>query len=284
MAFAKRVRRLNPSRAKNPRRRFTRAQIKAGFGGKRRQNALHRKRKNPAPKVRVVTRYRYRTKYRTRVVRKGQKNPAVLLTYAPAMNPQERKHTVARKKKTKKSQSRHDHRVYHAGRQSNPKVIYRFKARKRKSNPKRQRNPINFGAGHGAVATAKAVAAGLVGVTITKTVPSLIASMSPTLLSSPLMRVVVSAATAFASGALATKMLGRDVGHAVMFGGFMQAGSVALNAFVPSIGSVIGLQGLRGLVPSNDILLPYNMLAGRAYTSPAPMDAAGGFAPAFANA
>lgn len=315
MAVARRVRRLvNPSRKRGRRcnasagrrkhrRRLTAAQIAAGFGGKRRQAAVKaaRKRKrravNPHHKRRAATRkartrvvYRTKVKYRTRTrtVRVNPKrrkshrrarrtsNPAgLLVTYGPALaNPTRRRKTVAKRRRKSNPRPHRRHR-----RRSNPvRVVYRARRRNthRRRHSVRRRNPIGYG--HGAIATAKAVAAGLVGVTITKTVPGFLpASMT----SSPIMRVGVSAVIAWGAGLLATKMLGQEVGHAVTFGGFMQAGSVALNAFLPSIGGVIGLQGLT---PSNDILLPYNMFAGRAGNIPQPgMYRPSGFAPAFAN-
>lgn len=190
-----------------------------------------------------------------------------------------------RKRRMKMNSSTH-HRVRHRRRRSNPvRVVYRTRRRaSRRMNPRRRRsrNPISFGGGSGVKNTAIAVLAGLAGVTITKMVPSLLSSMTS---GSPLMTSVVSAVTAWGAGFVAEKTLGRDVGHAVAFGGYMQAGSVALNAFLPSVGSVIGLSGLRGLTPSNDILLPYNMFAGRGAMLSAPMGGGGGggFAPAFAN-
>lgn len=168
------------------------------------------------------------------------------------------------KKRSRRRNPRH-HRVHHRrARRNNPvRVVYRYKARRKNSRRRRggmrSRNPMQFRSGGGAVQTAKSVAAGLVGVYITKTIPALLPA---SLTSSPIMKVIASAATAWLAGYGAEKMLGRDLGSAVMFGGFMQAGSVALNTFVPSIGSVIGLSGLRGLTPSNDILLPYNMFSG----------------------
>lgn len=153
-------------------------------------------------------------------------------------------------------------------------------------NPRRRRrNPVSFS---GAKDMAISVVAGLAGVTVTKLAASAAASFTA---SSPIMNVVVSGVAAWGAGELAKMALGKDIGHAVAFGGYMQAGSVALNTFLPSVGSVIGLSGLRGLTPSNDILLPYNMFMGRGAMISAGSPAAGatrspgggtGFAPAFA--
>jgi hypothetical protein len=54
------------------------------------------------------------------------------------------------------------------------------------------------------------------------------------LTSSPIMRVVVTGAVAFGAGFLAGKV-SKPLGDAVLFGGLMQTGSVALNAFLPGI-------------------------------------------------
>lgn len=133
-----------------------------------------------------------------------------------------------------------------------------------------------------------AVVGGLVGVTVTKTVPGMLAGAMPTLVGNPLMNIVVSAATAWGAGELASKFVGPEFGKYVFFGGLMQAGSLALNMFLPSIGSVVGLSGMRGvrgLTPSGDILLPHNMFAGMGsrVASPGPMRGGSGFTPAFAN-
>lgn len=144
---------------------------------------------------------------------------------------------------------------------------------------------MSFG---GAKDMAISVVAGLAGVTVTKLAASAAASFTA---SSPILNVVVSGIAAWGAGELAKMALGKDIGHAVAFGGYMQAGSVALNTFLPSVGSVIGLSGLRGLTPSNDILLPYNMFAGRGAMLSAASPSAGatrspgggtGFSPAFA--
>lgn len=323
MAVVRRVRRLvNPSRStggtkrrrrkgRNPRsrhrRRLTPAQIKAGFGGKRAQSASkrrrrvkanpkrrHKRRANPVTKTRVVYRTKTKVKYRTRIKRvrakskhrRRKSNPGLLVTMGPALagNPRKRRSSsVARKRKRKASNPRRRH---HRRRANPAKVVYRYRGRKRsrRNSSRRRRNPSGFGGGMGLKSGAKAIVFGLAGVTVTKTASAMLPA---SVVSSPLMRVVASAALAWGGGALVSKW-DKDAGNAFMFGGFMQAGSVALNAFLPQIGSVIGLQGLRGLVPSNDILLPYNPFLGRGamVASGAPGSAAvagaRGFAPAFA--
>jgi len=307
------------------RRKLTPAQIAAGFGGKRRQAAAtHRRRKakaNPTRRrrrnasaavprkrrVRVV--YRTRTKYKTRTrtivkrVRARKANPQrkhrrrrrtnpLLVTLGPALNPRRRrsKNPVAKRRKRRMNPRRRVHHRVHHRRRNPVRVVYRTRGRRRRANPgrRRKRNPISFGNGAGIKNTAIAVVAGLAGVTVTKLAASAASSFTA---SSPILNVVVSGVAAWGAGELAKMALGKDIGHAVAFGGYMQAGSVALNAFLPSIGSVIGLSGLRGLTPSNDILLPYNMFAGRGAMLSAGSPAAGatrspgggtGFTPAFA--
>jgi hypothetical protein len=69
------------------------------------------------------------------------------------------------------------------------------------------------------------------------------------------------------------------LGDAVLFGGLMQAGSVALNSFLPSVGGVIGLQGLgmgvgdivsgRFPVPQNPIMAGQRQMSIAAPAAPA---------------
>lgn len=89
------------------------------------------------------------------------------------------------------------------------------------------------------------VLGGLVGVTAAKLIPGLLPA---SLMGSPIMRIVVSGASAWAAGMVGAKVSG-PFGNAVLFGGLMQTGSLALNAFVPSIGGQIGLRGLGDIVP-----------------------------------
>lgn len=88
----------------------------------------------------------------------------------------------------------------------------------------------------------EAVLGGLVGVTAAKMIP---AALPVQFTGSATMRVLSSVASAFGAGWVAGKVSPR-FGDAVLFGGLMQAGSLALNTFMPSIGSQIGLSGVRG--------------------------------------
>ncbi len=126
-------------------------------------------------------------------------------------------------------------------RSANPRRRRRVNVRHRRHTTRR--NPSLFGHG-GTMQMGKMVIGGLAGVTICKAVPNMLPS---SLTSSPLMRVATSVAVAIGSGYLAGKFIGdKTVADAIMFGGLMQAGSVALNSFLPSVGATIGLQGLGG--------------------------------------
>jgi hypothetical protein len=115
---------------------------------------------------------------------------------------------------------------------------------------RRYRNPNLFGSRVSTTQMATAVAGGLVGVAAAKFIPTVLPG---NLVSSNLMRVIATGVSAFVAGWVAGKV-NRPFGDAVLFGGLMQTGSVLLNAFVPSIGSQIGLSGLT---PGNT-MLPYN--------------------------
>lgn len=114
----------------------------------------------------------------------------------------------------------------------------------------------------------KAVAGGLVGVAAAKFIPTMLPS---NLIGSNIMRVIATGVSAFVAGWLAGKA-DKTFGDAVLFGGLMQTGSVLLNAFVPSIGTQLGLSGLT---PGNT-MLPYNPFR----ASLAPAAAVAGAAPA----
>lgn len=287
MAVVTRVRRLvnpRPSRGKkrravrvsgrkNPkhRRRLTPAQIRAGFGGKRRQASLKavRKRKrttraraNPGtkrPKIRYRTRVKTVVRYRMKKAtvpkhrrRRRTSNPGLMVTLGPALaNPRKRRkiHAMEKPKRRRRAVAR-----------ANPRRRRTYVAHRRRSNPVarhhrrravsyRRRNPGMFGTTKN---MAVEVGGGLVGVTATKMITSMLPSG---LTSSPLMRVVTSIAVAFGAGKVAEMMSGKGSQFAkgVMFGGLMQAGSVALNAFLPSLGATIGL---AGLAPSSGYVLP----------------------------
>jgi uncharacterized membrane protein YedE/YeeE len=101
---------------------------------------------------------------------------------------------------------------------------------------------------------AKAVAAGLAGMAAAKFIPTLIPGG---LIQGNLMRTVATGASAFAAQMLAKAVIkDPSVSDAVLFGGLMQTGSVALNAFLPGIASQLGLSGIMDAnwtIPENPL-------------------------------
>jgi len=96
----------------------------------------------------------------------------------------------------------------------------------------------------------KVILGGLVGVAAAKFLPTVV----PTSItgSSQIVRVVLTGVSAYAAGKAAEMFkLGPQTSAAVLFGGMMQTASVALNAFLPSIGKQIGLGGFGELVPGS---------------------------------
>jgi hypothetical protein len=95
------------------------------------------------------------------------------------------------------------------------------------------------------------VGGGLVGVAATKYLPTLLpSSITAGLGGGPIMSVLITGAGAFAAGWLARKFVGGSFGDAVLFGGLMQAGSAALNAFAPpALAGRLALNGVGDIVP-----------------------------------
>jgi hypothetical protein len=103
----------------------------------------------------------------------------------------------------------------------------------------------------------KMIGGGLLGVTATKMIPSYIpSSLTSSFGSGGFMAVLISGASAWAAGFVAGK-IDKELGEAVLFGGLMQTGSVALNTFLPSIGGQFSLGDLVNgnfVVPQNPIM------------------------------
>jgi hypothetical protein len=142
------------------------------------------------------------------------------------------------------------------------------------ANYRRRRNPTLFGHQVGALELVKAIAGGLAGVAITKAVPNMLpASVAA---SSVVTSTLVSLGVAIGAGMLVGSLVKSDpiLGYAVGFGGLMQAGSVALNSFLPSVGTYIGLQGLgngMGDLVAGKFPIPQNpIMAGQQLALPAP--------------
>jgi hypothetical protein len=120
---------------------------------------------------------------------------------------------------------------------------------------------------------AKAVTAGLAGMAAAKFLPTLVPT---SIINSNLMRTVATAASAFVAQMIA-KAVVKDpaISDAVLFGGLMQTGSTALNAFLPGIAASLGLSGIMDAnwsIPENPlrampapILPPAANVSGLAY-------------------
>jgi hypothetical protein len=256
MAVVTRVRRLvaNPHRrsrkGKNPRsghrRRMTAKQIKF-FGTARQKAALKRKRSAPKWKaaVRAVKkavsnpRKKVRAHRRNAPVRKRrQLNPALLVTLG-AVNP--RRNEVAKKRRKKAVRASNPRRrrrnatrvVVTAPRRRNRRTSHRRRSVARRSNPAFGLRGSQMG---------KAVAAGLAGVAAAKFLPTLVPAQ---FIQGNLMRTVATGASAFVAQMIA-KVVVKDqtISDAVLFGGLMQTGSTALNAFLPGLAAQLGLSGI----------------------------------------
>lgn len=255
-----RVRRLaNPARRRRRTSRVSPGRVRLGRNRKgqfvKRRNS-RRKARAAAPRrrtrraanprrVRRATRNRARTAPR-KVRRRRLSNP-VLVTLG-TVNP-------SRRRNTKVARRRRRHPVARRRRRRNARVVVvsrrantRRRRRVSRRNPRRvmrrqRRNPELFGHRVGSLNSVTMVFGGLIGVTAAKLLPTFLPA---SFISSPIMRVVTTGASAFVAGMIAGKVA-PGMASAVLFGGLMQTVSVGLNVFVPSIGSSIGLSGRRGM-------------------------------------
>jgi hypothetical protein len=263
----------NPRRKKNAarRRKLTPKQIKH-FGTKRQKAALKAKRRavalkgkrkrvkraKPNPVRRRVAAKRKPARNPARKTRKAANrkrslNPALVLTLG-AINPQKRSKSVAKKHKKSVKRAKKSANPRRTKKRKNPTrvVVYKTKAVKHR----RRRNPIDLFGQKTTAGLTKVIAAGLVGVAAAKFLPTLLPAG---FVSSNITRTIATAVAAWLSGFAAAKVTDKNIGDAVMFGGFMQTASVALNAFLPSIGRQVGLGELmpgRFPVPQNPLMIP----------------------------
>lgn len=285
----------NPRRikrkAKNARkhRRMSPKQIRI-FGTKRQKAALKAKRKRSNPRRIVV---RKRTVKRAR---RSHHNPALIVTLGAA-NPHRRSKPVATKRRRRRAVNKSTHRrrrhtnprrVVRRRRRSNPvahrrrrrsnakKVIIRYR-NKRRSNPRRhhsRRNPSLFGASITSKQGLMIVGGALTGVVVSKFAPTLLpTSLTGSLGSSSFGPTILTGGAALAAGWLAGKW-DRGFGDAVLLGGLVQTVSVALNAFLPSVYSSLGI-GLGDLLPGQ-FAVPQNPIRAGIAPPPPPMPASGG--------
>lgn len=194
-----------------------------------------------------------------------QRNPvlAALKGFAGA-NPQGGSMKKKKKNAAPKSKSAKRNPKTVAGYVTRPATSKSKKNSSRKRHSRRgSRNPEIMGVRVSSADLIMALFAGLAGVTITKMItPQLPAG----LVESTAGRVVASGAVALGSGMLAAKV-NPKAGLAMAFGGGMQAMSVALNGYLPKVGSQIALSGVRrrpgmGMLIDTPWVPVFNPLAG----------------------
>jgi hypothetical protein len=113
----------------------------------------------------------------------------------------------------------------------------------------------------------KAVMAGMAGMAVAKFLPTLVPAG---LINGNIMRTVATAASAFVAQMVAKAVVkDQAIADAVLFGGLIQAGSTALNAFLPSLASSLGLSGIMDA----DWTIPENPLKQHPMLAPPASDA-----------
>lgn len=209
--------------------------------------------------------------------RKRKSNPVRVVTLGRS-NPR-RKSTMATRRRRRKAAPRRKANPTRRRRTTAAAPRRRRRSTTRRSNPRvsvrrrrtaRRRNPSLFGKSMNSSQIGQAILGGLIGVTATKIIP---ANLPPSLIGSPIMRIVSSGVVAVLSGWLAGRV-SQPFGDAVTFGGLMQTGSMALNAFIPSIGSQIGLRGGLGDLVAGGYPVPQNPIRG--YSNPVMVAAGAG--------
>ncbi len=278
-----RVRKVsNPRRKKakaNPksrRRKLSAKQIKF-FGTPRQKAALKRKRKSAAPKHRARTRKanpRKRTR-RVRAVSRPRKTTARRKVVKIVVNKRRRRH--ARRKSNPGVAMLgfvNPHRPAKARRKRSKNTVAKRRTRRsiiiarprrrarRASNPRHhrrhgRRNPV---LGYSSKALIEMGGGVLAGVWATRLVPTLgpLASIAA---GSTAAATGVSLASAVTVGILAAKIR-PDFGKGVLLGGLAEAFTVFLDAFIPPVGSVIGLRGMGALTPGASFSIPQNPFYG----------------------
>jgi len=229
---------------------------------------------------------------RTSVARrkKSAPNPAHMLTLG-YLNPKRRPHTMAKaKRKRHVSRATSHARRTAKGRfaKSNPhrprtrkasNAPYRKARRKgrrnpvsharRKGNRRPRPNPSFFGSQATPMKMAEYIAGGLIGVTINRAIlPMLPTSVTSNTFFSTLASFAIALAEWWAGN-----MISKDFGSAVGFGALMNAGSTALNTFIPQVGNTVSLSGYRRRGTGDFVSAPWtipdtsvNMLSGNPVT------------------
>jgi hypothetical protein len=242
---------------------------KLHFGSKRQRAAAKlamAKKRNPAKR-----------RKRTSATRRHRRNPALVVTLG-AVNPR-RKAMAKRKRKNSRRRTvaaprrRHTRRRRHVMAVANPRR--RRYTRRRRHNPRRaahytrrrhtrRRNPIAIFGSSSSKDILSMVGGGLVGVAAAKLIPRTIGSTLSGITSGmgQYGGLVLTGLSAVIAGWAAGKFVSPTFGSAVMFGGLMQTGSVALNLFLPgfAVGGVpVALSGMGDLVPGQ-FVVPQNPL------------------------
>lgn len=158
-------------------------------------------------------------------------NPALVLTLG-SVNP---------RKGVRKMKRRKRHTVARRRRSNPTRIVVRARSRRNGRRRHARRNP---GMGS-SINMITSIGGGLLGVTVAKAAPGFL----PASMQSPVMRILAAVGAGYAGKMLAHKMRQPALGDALLFGSLMQAGSTALNAWLPSIGGQIGLNGLGELLP-----------------------------------
>lgn len=151
-----------------------------------------------------------------------------------------------------RSHHRAAHNRHHKRRHNEPRVVVISpRHNKHRGHRAHRKNPHFFGQQATPAKMAEYIAGGLIGVTVNRAVlPMLPAAVT----GNNLFAVIAAVGIAFAEW-WAGSFVSKDFGSAVGFGALMNAGSQALNTFLPSIGSMTSAPGLSGrgfgdLVPS----------------------------------
>ncbi len=267
----------------------------------RKRNATVKRRRKMSPKqIRIFgTKAQKAALKRSRTIKKvrrpvkvsrkrARKNPSLLITLGQAMNPHKKKgrtsmaktkrrtRRVASKRRRVSMNRRRVHRRRRTNpvarkvrrrraRRSNPKVVVRYRARKNRARRTRhisRRNPSLFGSSITSRAGLEIVGGALAGVVAAKFIPTLIpTSILGSLGGSNIGKVLITGVSAVAAGWAAGKFIGRGFGDSVLLGGLMQTASVALNGFLPSVYSNLGI-GLGDLTPGSYVVPQNPITAG----------------------
>lgn len=133
----------------------------------------------------------------------------------------------------------------------------------------RRRNPFSGG---GAAGKAKQVVGMLLGMTLTRIVSGLLSSVAPGLTSAPVAKAATTAVAAFIVGK-AVGSVDRSFGEDAALGGYVQAGSDALNVFMP--GNPLSLKGMGVWMPSRFAVPENPVMRGMISAAPAPASGMG---------